>query len=175
MPRAFLKTKIRAGREYKCEKCGKVIEPGTKYYTWKFNFGAQHIQCTDHGAPRPSQLTNSKMGEVWDAQADFDLGDATCADDIEASLASVAEAARSVSEQYGEAADNIESSFPSGNPTSEACRTASDDLESWADELERWQPEDDDEPEDEDEKEEWLEAMRGSAQDLVDNAPEYQG
>ena len=176
MARAFLKTKAPKGREYICEKCGKVIEPGTQYYSWKFNFGATHMQHAEHGPPRASQLTNSKMGEVYDAVSDFDVSSCESPEDMKAALQSVADAARSVAEQYGESADNIEASWPSGNPTSEACRNTQQELESWADSLESWEPDHDSwDKEQHDTEEDWLEECRESASGVLDDQPEYQG
>lgn len=175
MPRAFLKTKNRGGHHtYKCTVCGKSIEPGDDYYTWKFNRGGRYWQHASHGPPKRSQLSQSKMGEVWDAVEAFDVSEATDPADIKAALESVAEAARSVAEQYSEAAQNILSAFPSGNSTSESCQGTADELEAWASNLDSWESDADDEEGTRD-PEEWLEEVRNSAQELVDEQPEYQG
>lgn len=179
MPRAFLKTKNRGGHKtYSCTVCGKPIEAGEDYYTWKFNRGGRYFQHATHGHPRRSQLSNSKMAEVWDAVDTLDLSSCETPDDIKQALESVAQTAREVSEQYIESADNIEQSFPSGNPTSEACRTTGEELESWADTLESWDPDEDEFVKDDssyDDEESWLEAQRESAMDVVNEQPEYQG
>lgn len=184
MPRAFLKTKNCGGHKvYKCTVCNKPVEAGTQYYTWKFNHDGRYFQHAEHGPPKPSQLTNSKLGAVLDAVEGCDLAACESADGIKSALADVASAATDVAAEYSEAADGIESSWPSGNPTSEACRTTAEELETWANNLETWEPENDEpEPEhDQDEEamemlmEEWLEACRGEAQDLLDEQPEYQG
>lgn len=187
MPRVFLKTRNRGGEKtYKCDKCGKTIEPGQEYLTWKFNRGARYLRHATCGYPRRSELSNSKMVGVWDAVDAFDVSGATSADDIKSDLESVAQAAREVAQEYADSADNIEASWPAGNPTSEACRATSDELEAWADELESWEP--DSESPDVDDFEggeasdeyaeaydSWLQECRDSAQDKVNEAPEYQG
>lgn len=177
MPRAELKKKNRGGKHvYTCAKCGKPIIAGENYYNWKFNFGSRYYQHAEHGYPKPSQLTNSKMGEVDDAVSEFDISGCNSPDEILAELCAVAEAANSVAQQYGESADTIESSWPSGNPTSESCRATADELESWADELEGWTPDYDEwDKEAHDSEEEWIEDCRDSAQTLMDDKPEYQG
>jgi len=174
MPRPFLKKKNRGGHHvYTCTVCGEPIKAGEQYWTWKFNHGARYFQHAEHGRPKPSQLTNSKMGELYDAVEAFDPSSCESVDDIKSALADVAEAARSVGEQYGEAADGIESAWPSGNPTSEACRSTADELDSYASSLESWEPDTDEG--DADDKEEWLEECRSAASDLVNDHPEYQG
>ena len=123
MPRAFLKTKNRGGHKtYKCTVCGEEIKAGEQYYTWKFNRGGRYFQHAHHGHPKRSQLSNSKMGEVWDAVDDFDVTGAESIDDIKTALEDAACAADNVASEYNDSADNIEQAFPSGNSTSEACR-----------------------------------------------------
>lgn len=179
MPRAFLKTKNRGGHKtYKCSVCKEEIAPGDQYYTWKFNRGSRYFQHATHGHPRRSQLTQSKMGEVWDAVDAFDVSQAEQPEPIFEALQAVADVAESVASEYNDAADSIESSFPSGNPTSEACRATAEALESWASDLTSWQPDYDswrEAKEAFDTKEDWIEDLRQQAQDVVDDQPEYQG
>jgi hypothetical protein len=180
MPRAFLKTKNRGGHKtYRCSFPGcksTEIRPGDQYYTWKFNHGARFFQHAEHGPPRRSQLTQSKMGPVWDAVDSFDVSGAESIDDIKSELESVAAAAREVASEYEDAANNIEGSWPAGNPTSEACRSTSEALDGWADDLEGWTPDYDEfDKEAFDTKEDWLEECRQSATDMMADAPEYQG
>lgn len=181
MTRAYLVKKSARGNARTCAVCGEPIEPGQQYYYWKSNFGPSYGQHAEHGQPKPSQMTNSKMGEVRDAVSLFDVTDAETIEDIQAALEGVASVARSVAEQYSEAADNQLESFPAGNPTSEACQATSDLLEEWADDLESWtgdafdDTDIDDEDEREDAREQWLTDMREEAQAIVEAAPEYQG
>lgn len=191
MPRVFRKTKNRGGhKEYRCsaptclmEKDGgsRVILAGEEYYTWKFNRGARFFRHAACGIPSRGELTNSKMGPLWDAVDQFDVSGCGSADEIKEALESVAQDARSVAEEYIDSADNIEQAFPSGNPTSEACRATGEELEAWADELESWEPDNEWDPEEheEDERDDqfeaWLGECRDAATELISNAPEYQG
>lgn len=174
MPRVFRKTKNRGGHHvYHCDKCGKEIEAGQDYLTWKFNRGSRFLRHAECGMPRRSELTNSKMGPVYDAVDGFDP-EGMMPDDIKGELESIAAVAREVGEEYTESADNIEGAWPSGNPTSEACRATGEALETWAGALESWEP-DGDEPEGDDEKEQWLDTQREAAQEVVNEQPEYEG
>ena len=203
MPRAFLKTKNRGGHHvYKCTRCGDDIIAGQSYYTWKFNRGGRYYQHADHGYPLPSQLSHSKIAQLLDAIQLADLGSAESVDDIKAVLQGVADSAREVGQEYSDSADNIESSWPSGNPTSEACRETSDNLDSYADDLEQWEPStdwdedigledarrewDEKNPDNQGDstgidtlvelaKEEWLDEQRESARAAMDEHPEYSG
>jgi hypothetical protein len=131
-----------------------------------------------------------------------DLGSCETTDDIKTVLQDVANSAREVGQEYADSADNIESSWPSGNPTSEACRETSENLDSYADDLEQWEPStdwdqdialedarkqwDETNPDEEGDatgidalvdiaKEEWMDEQRESAQSLMDEHPEYSG
>lgn len=176
MPRAFLKKKNRGGKHvYTCGKCHKPVQAGEQYWTWKFNHGGRFYQHTTCGAPQRSQMTNSKMGQVWDAVESFDVSACESPEDILTELSTVAEAATTVAEEYTSAADGIESAWPAGNPTSEACRATAGELESWAQELGSWAPDYDEwNPETHDTKEEWLDEIRESASRLMEDCPEYQ-
>ena len=177
MPRVFIKKKNRGGTKiFTCSECGKPIEAGQEYLTWKFNRGDRFFRHPEHGMPRRSELiSNSKMGQVWDAVDDFDVSTCTTLGDIKAVLASVAKVARSVAEQYEESVENILTAWPSGNPTSEACQSTAHELRSWAINLELWRAD----PgkynaKQFDTKEAWLETIREQAQDVVNEQPEYQ-
>lgn len=191
MPRVFRKTKNRGGHKvYACsaptcriERDGgtRDIRPGDDYLTWKFNRGSRFFRHAECGYPKRSELSNSKMAAVWDAVDDFDVSAAASAEDIKSDLEAVAQAAREVADEYQAAADSILSAFPSGNTTSEACSTTADELNSWADDLESWEPDDEFDADNytgvdaEEAEQAWLEECRQSAQDKVNESPEYQG
>lgn len=182
MPRVFRKMKNRGGHKVyqcsapKCKMKSRDVLPGQEYLTWKFNRGSRYFRHVECGMPRRSELSQSKMGPVWDAADDFDIGTCTTPEDISAALSVVAEAARQVAQEYGEAAENIIMAFPSGNATSEACGATGDELDSWADALEAWEADPAEyDTEQFDTEEHWLEAIREQAQDLVNEQPEYQG
>lgn len=191
MPRVFRKTKNRGGHKtYQCsaptckvEKAGgsRDILPGQDYLTWKFNRGSRFFRHAECGYPARSELSYSKMGTLWDAMDGFDVSGCTSADDIKSELEAVAQAARDVASEYEASADSIMAAFPSGNQTSEACTATADELNGYADELESWEPDDEFDVGDytgddaEEASEAWLEDCRQSAQDKVNEAPEYQG
>jgi len=134
MPRVTEQKKSRAGAERKCGRCGKVIEPGEQYLSWSFRYGGTHFRCLDH-RPRPSELTQSKMAEVYAAieTAEDQLDGCGDVEDIKNLIEEVAEAARSVADEYREAAE------PFGGAGENADRA--DELEGYADELESFDPE----------------------------------
>ena len=66
MPRVTTRTKNRGGRDRHCGRCGEVIKPGEKYYTWAFRYGGSRFNCYRHH-PRQSELTQSKMSGVYAA------------------------------------------------------------------------------------------------------------
>lgn len=75
MPRVTQKTKNRGGKaeSYPCVHPGcrlndRRILPGERYYEWAFRYGGKRRQHVSHGMPRQSQLTQSKMGEVYAEQ-----------------------------------------------------------------------------------------------------------
>jgi hypothetical protein len=66
MPRVYTKTKNRGGKKlsYSCSRCSEPILPGQTYHEWSFRYGPKMRQHTQHGLPRRSQLTMSKMEEA---------------------------------------------------------------------------------------------------------------
>lgn len=133
MPRVYTKTKSTRGKAYFCDTCRKQIEPGEKYLEWGFRFGGSYRRHAEHGYPKPSELTQSKMASVLSAieEAEGTIGGATELSEVTDALQSVADAAREVAEEYREAvsAMNMEGS---GNENEQRA----DDLESFADDLE---------------------------------------
>jgi hypothetical protein len=97
---------------YQCVKCHKDILPGQERYEWSFRFGGtmrQHVSC---GYPRQSQLTQSKMGEIYAAQeAVEDLIAAGPGlferSDLVAELENLSEVIGNVASEYEEAAENF--------------------------------------------------------------------
>jgi len=174
MPRVHKVKRIKGGvKEYICVKCRKPIEPGQEYYHWtkyKQSVRQQHVTC---GYPKRSQLSDSKMGPVWDEIDGFNPSELEQVDDIKSALQSIAGVATDVAAEYNESADGIEQQF-SNSPTGDACREVADALESWAADLENWEPSADTE-EGTKTFEDWLEEVREEAQDIVSEAPEYNG
>jgi hypothetical protein len=117
MPRVHTVKKARAAaRTRTCTSCREPIEIGQSFYTWaiKSTYGGskyfRHVAC---GYPKPWELTHSKLGEVYraQAQAEDDIDDLVCEspDDVEdalqAILSNLAEAINEVASEYRDAAE----------------------------------------------------------------------
>jgi len=163
-----------------CTRCGQPIEYGQPYKWFKMKTTYGGIKKSFHPDCQilASDRTTSRMGQIWDAQPD--IGAAETVSDIQAELQSFAEVVRSVSEEYTESADNMESGFGHSTYQSDELREKGEALESWADELENWSFNGDEEPtQDEGESdddyeqrvEDWRQEIRDEAQGEVDNCP----
>lgn len=168
--------KARAARTpRRCISCGHEVQPGESYKRAEPRYGPVLIWCHSC-SPRPSQMTSSKLSAVYAAQEDFasEIGSLDNATDIEAALATVAEAAEEVAQEYQDSIDAMPESLQEG-PTGEEMREKIDALEEYAQDLQAWSSDDDDPREDdeedpsEDDIETYLESMRSSAQDAVDS------
>ena len=181
MPRVHKAKKSNRGKEYHCASCPQPIVAGQEYYSWSFRYGGtrrQHVAC---GYPRRGQLTQSKLGAVYDAQDDAEkaVDEATDAGEIADAVRSAAEAAREVAEEYREAvqAMNMEGSGTENEERADTLEAYADEVENTADEIdgELWEraepPEEDEEGEivnDEGEtEEEWLEGLRERAREAI--------
>lgn len=165
MPRVVTKTKSTAGRAYSCGRCGRKIEPGERYYSYAFRYGGKYFRCIDH-YPRPSELTQSKMSEVYAAQevASDELPNADSVEAINTIVENVAEIARTVAEEYEEAAE------PFGGAGENAER--SEELGIWADELESFDAEESvPDPDPDDPDADPLEDAREAAREAIDGSP----
>lgn len=184
MPRVNTQTARKSKKERRCARRGGclldgTIEPGQEYQSWSFRFGGTYYQHVACGRPARSQLTQSAMGEVYDAieTAEATIGewDGDGTMDLASAIEEVAGAAESVMEQYREADEAF-----GGHGATEAAQRA-DDLEGWKDELDQFFAEDfqGDEPEEgeartEEQQEEfdnWVEEQRQEAQSVLDNCP----
>lgn len=116
---------------YRCGKCGVTIEPGQKYFYWEPRYGPKQVRCKDH-YPRQSELTTSKMSEVYAAvEAAEDSAqayDGTDYTDYSALISSVLEVVEGVKEEYETAAEQ----FGGGGENQERAEA----LEGFIDELE---------------------------------------
>jgi hypothetical protein len=157
---------------------GRTIQAGQQYYTWSFRYGGTHYQHKVCGFPRPSQLTQSKIGAIYAAQeaAEDELSALTWEDagkDAQEILGPVAETAREVAQEYRDAADAMGSA-------GEEMESKADDIESWADELEGVQAEDWEEPDAgdkdaptlEEAAQEWVDDFISTVQDALGSLPE---
>jgi ABC-type transporter Mla subunit MlaD len=148
MPRVYSPKKNRSGKSLACGRCSRTIEPGETYYWWKFRYGGKQVRCGDH-YPRPSELTQSKLSQVYAAVegAEDALGDAKTVDEVTGALETAAGEVRDVADEYREAAEAM------GDAGSEHEERA-DAVEEFADALEQFDPDLDDEPEEDESEEE---------------------
>jgi hypothetical protein len=159
MPRVFQKKKIKLGADRSCGRCGKKIEPGDEYLSWSFRYGGTHFRCLDH-PPRQSELTQSKLSEVYSAQETAeDEIDAIVVDE-DGAVEGVKDAVQTVIDQIQEtASEYMEAAEHFGGEGENAERA--DELESWSGELESFYPDEDAE----------LEAAKTEAMELLGNCP----
>jgi hypothetical protein len=191
MPRVTTHTKSNRGkRTYTCRGCGKAIQPGEQYRMWEKRVGGlqfMHVAC---GYPKPSMLSNRKTAVVEDAIEDAtdtiskwtpsldELG----YDDVKGALEQVADEAEAVGQEYSEGADNMPENLQYGTQA-EAMREVGQELESWAEELRSWEPNEEepdlnDDMDDEEREaalEQWANDLRDDATDKMSDLPEYQG
>jgi hypothetical protein len=131
----------KAQKDHGTCRCGKKLRKGQPYRWWKFRFGGKRVRCMDCKI-RPSDLTNSKMGVIWDGQEDASESivawDPVHSDVSELGeiATQLAETVREVSEEYMEGVETQREYFPSGNPVMEENEERAQELESWACELE---------------------------------------
>lgn len=163
MPRVYT-YKTRARRKhadsgyYTCSKCGQDILPGQDRYEWSFRYGGtyrRHVAC---GMPRQSELTLSKMAQVYAAQEDVEdllMKDDWTEDDVRDALENAAAEVDTVVDEYREAAENF------GGQGENADRA--DELESYSSDLQQV-----DLPQQEDG--ESMEDWQAKVRDEVDNA-----
>src|SRR4051812_18834530 len=161
-----------------CGRCHEVIKVGQEYHTWSFRYGGSRYQHTTHGYPRPSQLTQSKLAEVYAAIEDAQdqlpgLGSddtGAAAEDAQGLLQEVSDQVQGVAEEYAEAAEAM-------GDAGQENQDRADELESWASDLSSWSP-DVEPPEAEDGKdpdpelvEAYLDDLRTEVQDQLDQCP----
>lgn len=158
MPRVNVRTKNRAGEDRFCGRCERKIEPGETYRSWSFRYGGTHFRChRPECAPRQSELTQSRMGDVYaaieDAQASLPGADGH--EEIQDLVQGVADVVQEVADEYREA----DEAFGGHGATENAERA--DELEGWSGDLEAFYPEDEDD----------LEDVRSEAEDLLGGCP----
>lgn len=164
MPRVYTyktraRTKHAENGYYHCSKCGNDILPGQERYEWSFRYGGtyrRHVTC---GMPRQSELTQSKMGEVYaatEALEDLMSGEFTLSD-LEEAVNQAADEIRQVASEYEEAAEHF------GGQGENADRAS--DLEAYADEIEQAQLPDDQAHEG------WEDEARSAVEDAISQCP----
>lgn len=144
MPQVYTQKKSSRGSKRVCGRagCGHVIQPGERFYWWKFRYGGKQVRCMEH-SPQQYELTQSKMSTVYQAmdEARNNLG---TLEETKAAIESLASTVEEVVQEYRDAAEP----FGGGGPNGEKA----EELEGWLDELQQFEPEEPDESEfDEDE------------------------
>lgn len=118
-----------------CGRCGEAVLRGQPYRHASPGFRARKlVRCMKPGcAFRPSDLTTSKMSEVYAAQEDAEdtISAATCLEDIEQALEDAAGRAEEVAQEYRDAAEAL------GGAGEENAERA-DEIDSWVQELQGW-------------------------------------
>lgn len=149
---ARIHTIQRSAKEHTCGRCATVLPKGSAYQKAAPGFRARDlIRCMSCGF-RQSELTTSKLSEVYAAQEDlqanidsWDPTEAEDAGDLEAALQEAAERARAVAEEYTDANDGWTQNGASDN---EQFIEKAEAIDAWADELEAAYFEDKPDPED---------------------------
>ena len=119
----------------KCGKCRAELPKGSAYLWAKGRYTSRKVRCTSPNCRfRPSDLTESKMSDVYAAQESLEdfLGQWSAADGLEpvqSACSEAAEAIRGVSEEYATAAEAM-------SGAGEEMQSKADELESWACEIE---------------------------------------
>lgn len=157
-------------KERTCGRCGQTISPGETYRQASPGFRSRPlIRCAKVECSfRQSELTASKMSGAYAALEDAEdalLGELQTVDEVRDVLQTAADGLREVAEEYREASQ----SWGNGQGNDEWDMWA-DELDSAADELEGWEPDDPEDEEiegqpDEDKVAEWVQ----SASDLLSN------
>lgn len=178
MPRVYTQKKSRRGKDVKCGRCGRVVMPGEDYFTWKFRYGGQHYRCDQH-RPKMSELTQSKIGEIYSAleTAQDDLGTIDRTDvsqdlsDIQSQvvqiLQNVQDEVERVKSEYEEAAESFGQSGPN-QEKAEELDMPYDELDSGIQEVEGISTEPDEELDHE--SEEYQAFWEGIVEELCDAA-----
>lgn len=154
MPRVHVQTARKSKYRRRCHRCHQDIVPGMRYKSWSFRYGGTYYACDrPECAPQRSDLTQSKMGEVYAAieTAERSVAEAEDTDDLRAAIDSVVETVDEVAAEYREAAE------PFGGEGEHAERA--DELESWSSELQGFDPDED------------LEVSRPEAEELLGGCP----
>lgn len=132
-----------------CMKCGDKLPKGSAYlwYTVGFRSRSKYVRCTKPECfPKPSERESSKLADVYgameDASASIDIADGDTPGELignlQEQLQVVADTIREVADQYRESATNPNT----GIVFNTASEERADTLDSAAEELEGWQPND---------------------------------
>lgn len=117
----------------KCEKCGDTIYIGQPAVKFAVGFrGRTQVRCSKNECfPKPSERESSLVSSAYAAQEDADVSGAGSLDDLESIRSEVAEAVREVASEY-ENSEMFDKNYD--------LQERADVLNSAADELENWEP-----------------------------------
>jgi len=165
--------KVRKATE--CEKCGDAINVGDPAVKYAVGFrGRTRVRCSKSACfPKPSERESSLVADVYAAQEEVDTSTADNLEDLEQIRDDVANATREVAGQY-EDSEMFEKNYD--------LQERADMLNNAADEMENWEPAEDEPNADEGEwtvdgtayetydeaREAWLAAARKSLEDAID-------
>lgn len=157
----------KARKEYKCSKCGKVINPGDHYYKIEEMYRATRYRC-EHCKPERSELTGSEYYSwLWDLQDHleerYDLRSEECKDELYSEL-------ENVRDELQDKWDNIPESLQY-SPNAEMIQERIDSLDDAMNELDNLEyPEKDEDAEDdseyEDKLDEWEQDLTNAIQNI---------
>src|SRR3990172_2301991 len=138
MPRVHQRTAHKSKKPRKCDKCGEPIIPGQRFCTWQFRYSGAKYRHGEHGAPRPSDLTQSKLSGLYAAResAEDTLKEWTELSDLADALRECASEAEAVKEEYESAIEAMPEQFQESSPAAEDMREKIEAIESWMEELE---------------------------------------
>ena len=135
----------RARKTWKCESCGKEIEPGQPYKhvsprPGPWAHGRKRTRCAECPTWKQSELTFSKMAGVYAAEEDFAVVMASWApedglEEIETALEGFAAQVEEVADEYEESANNIEDGCGHSTYQSEELLEKADGLRDWANDV----------------------------------------
>jgi hypothetical protein len=125
-----------------CGKCGVEIKVGDPYKHISPRSGPYGGRTLYRCASCPSwhvwEYSSSLSARLAEISYNFSeaIDSAESEDDVQTALNEAAEAVREIAQEKGESADNIEQGFQHETEQSQELRDISEQLESWADEIE---------------------------------------
>jgi hypothetical protein len=125
-----------------CGKCGVEIKVGDPYKHISPRSGPYGGRTLYRCAACPSwhvwEYSSSLSARLAEISFNFSeaIDSAESEDDVQTALGEAAEAVREIAQEKGESADNIESGFQHETEQSQELRDISEQLDSWADEIE---------------------------------------
>lgn len=137
----------RVRKPWTCEKCGVEIKVGDPAVKFAVGFrGRTRVRCAKTECfPKPSERESSLVSSVYAAQEEVDVDSAGSLEDLEQIRDDVVAATQEVAGEY-EDSEMYEKNYD--------LQERADMLNSAADELEGWAPEED-EPQEDDEESTW--------------------